>query len=83
MNQLRDSQVETLRLLDSLEGGTADEVSRCEERWFSSTERSLIRLAELGYLTRQWERRPGTGSGYSVYSLTQLGKESLEGRDGW
>lgn len=74
---LRASQLETLRLLDSLEGGTADEVSRCEERWFGSTERSLIRLHELGCLSRQWERNPATASGYSVYLLTDQGRAAL------
>lgn len=83
--ELRESQVAVLRTVDSLGDPDAGEVSRHEERWFGSTERSLIRLAELGYLDRR-EERNYSGAGrhcfWSVYELTDKGKAALLDREG-
>jgi hypothetical protein len=84
MPSLRASQVETLRAVARLERSTTAHISSLavaveQGRGEHATEKSLMRLAELGYLDRSYQWLGG--SGRSTYRLTQLGHEALEGSD--
>lgn len=77
---LRPSQVETLRHFDMLEGAaTAGEIAARIDRTEYSAEKRIGRLVESGHLSkspppRYWDM-------CCLYSLTQLGREALEGSD--
>ena len=85
MTRLRDSQVETLRAVDTLAGEGA--VSTSDVRWYlgaskyshSQSYRQLRRAEDEGELTREvlWG---GNGIGHALWDLTQLGREALEGQ---
>lgn len=78
MNQLRDSQVETLRQFDALEGeATAAEIASrlgCSD---SNAYQRIVRLVGSRNLS---ERFSSAWPSKYFYSLTQLGREALEGR---
>jgi len=88
--ELRESQLETLRAIDAMHpgdrtfsrfsvrvGSVAERLARSEH----STERSLIRLADLGLLARRWkeERNRGLVRAYSLYEITDSGRAAISG----
>lgn len=81
MNQLRDSQVETLRLAERF-GGTLAVWQVAEEQhsdnWLALE--ALEDLASSGHLEVLPSPAQGTRMADSSFRLTQLGREALEGR---
>lgn len=77
-SNLRQSQVEVLKAVCKLGGEygqrslqVALELGRSQ----NSTERSLIHLANLGYLTRLWVGPPLS---YSIFRLSPAGKAVVD-----
>jgi predicted transcriptional regulator len=80
---LRASQIETLKAVRRFASPTVEQVALNLGRANESVERSLIRLASLGYLARceiRQQTRPG-GSFvlFSTYRLTTKGRSELSG----
>jgi len=85
MTQLRDSQVETLRLVDRFEAGKGgvrpwrlvSELGITEQ----SARARLERLRESGHLYPLLDLAANGHYVRAAFRLTQLGREALEGRE--
>jgi hypothetical protein len=74
-SSLRPSQIETLKAVQQGELTNPRRIAIRLGREEHSTEQSLIRLTELGYLTSEWFAPP---LGFSQYRLTNKGREAIE-----
>ncbi len=79
---LRPSQVETLRAVDRLDLCAAGAVAPSLKRTTASVRRSLLRLANRGYVAKNWAYDYNEQTGCWAFSLTQLGREALK-ESGW